>query len=469
MSPSTKTAAVREYHVAVDHLQVTGEQTELTTTYLGTVDQAHVDAVRAIADLPDTERWVREHPRLEGAFMVLRDDGDLDVYVPVDAPEFRVYAPDPSPKTRNEGGDLSDATLVATKSTGAGDGPRGAATGPAYISGAVRFGGQVIGGAMDHPESGPRVTWHSTESPSGKSYFYSVAAYLIRAGAEPQVIYDPESDLIGQFGPLNKSARALRNDGGRRTNREGRVNIQVEVLARASKPWTTGFDPGKKPNYGKLIAAGRAWGVPDVWPAGKPAGSAAAAKRPRSTWQSKAGHYSHSQVPGNDHWDPGAIDTGKVPGNASSAPEPKPGGGESASSTETYEVRPGDTLSRIARKHGTTVDHLADLNGLKDADVIRVGQKLKVPAKPAPAKPSYEPFPGTGFFHAGRRSPIITAMGRRLAAEGCSRYQDGPGPSWTNADRDSYRAWQHKLGYVGSDADGLPGETSWDKLHVPRV
>lgn len=88
---------------------------------------------------------------------------------------------------------------------------------------------------------------------------------------------------------------------------------------------------------------------------------------------------------------------------------------------------------------------------------------------PVPPKPSYEPFPGSAFFHLGQKSPIITAMGHRLVAEGCGRYEDGPGPEWTEADRRSYAAWQHKLGYRGKDADGIPGRTSWEKLKVPDV
>ncbi|MET8677348.1 peptidoglycan-binding protein [Streptomyces sp. NPDC004647] len=90
------------------------------------------------------------------------------------------------------------------------------------------------------------------------------------------------------------------------------------------------------------------------------------------------------------------------------------------------------------------------------------------PSHPDPPKPSYEKFPGVGFFQAGRRSPIITAMGKRLVAEGCGRYEEGPGPEWTDADRASYAAWQRKLGFSGQDADGAPGKVSWDKLRVPN-
>ncbi|MFH9425979.1 peptidoglycan-binding protein [Streptomyces sp. NPDC017529] len=315
---------------------------------------------------------------------------------------------------------------------------------------------------MDTPGNPPRAVWHTTESPAGGGYFSSIAAYLIRVGAEPQVIYDPVTDQLGQLGPLTQSGRALRNDGSRRTNREGKVNIQVEVLGRAASPWTAGFDPAKKPNFRKLIAAMRAHGIPDVWPAGKPAATASTARRDRATWQSKGGHYGHSHVPGNDHWDPGNIDTAKVPGGASSG-----GDSDSGSSTGTYTVQKGDTLSSIATKFKTTVATLVSLNGIKDPNKLSVGQKLKVPGS-TPA-PSYEPFPGAAFFHAGRNSPVITAMGRRLVAEGCGRYSQGPGPNWTNADKASYAAFQRKLGYSGSDADGIPGKSSWEKLRVPNV
>ncbi|WP_225825571.1 peptidoglycan-binding protein [Streptomyces naphthomycinicus] len=85
-------------------------------------------------------------------------------------------------------------------------------------------------------------------------------------------------------------------------------------------------------------------------------------------------------------------------------------------------------------------------------------------------KPKYEPFPGTSFFRAGRRSPIIAAMHKRLAAEGCNRYQSTTNLDvWGTGDERSYAAWQRKLGYSGRDADGMPGPTSWSKLKVPNV
>ncbi|MEV7278112.1 peptidoglycan-binding protein [Streptomyces sp. NPDC093111] len=84
-------------------------------------------------------------------------------------------------------------------------------------------------------------------------------------------------------------------------------------------------------------------------------------------------------------------------------------------------------------------------------------------------KPVYAPFPGVDYFRRHPRSPLITAMGKRLTAEGCGRYASGPGPQWTEADRKSYAAWQRKRGFGGADADGWPGKSTWDALRVPAA
>ncbi|MGZ2358860.1 peptidoglycan-binding protein [Streptomyces sp. 372A] len=107
----------------------------------------------------------------------------------------------------------------------------------------------------------------------------------------------------------------------------------------------------------------------------------------------------------------------------------------------------------------------------------RVAARLRGPASggspshPAggTSTPRYQAFPGASFFTSGTSSPVITAMGRRLVAEGCSSYAVGPGPRWTDADRRSYAAWQRRIGFRGGDADGVPGRTSWNALKVPHT
>lgn len=49
-----------------------------------------------------------------------------------------------------------------------------------------------------------------------------------------------------------------------------------------------------------------------------------------------------------------------------------------SSSSSTYTVRSGDTLSKIAQRHGTTVNRLCQLNGISANSKLRVGQKLRV-------------------------------------------------------------------------------------------
>lgn len=53
----------------------------------------------------------------------------------------------------------------------------------------------------------------------------------------------------------------------------------------------------------------------------------------------------------------------------------------------TYKVKAGDTLSKIAQQHKTTVTELVRLNKLKNKNVIYVGQVLIV-SEPSEAVPT---------------------------------------------------------------------------------
>lgn len=228
-------------------------------------------------------------------------------------------------------------------------------------------------------------------------------------GQAPHILWDPFTGAFVQFFPATSRSKAVFDgDGGTRTNRAGKVVIQIEslffphcrvngkVFARLVDTPCKGWD--------ELHAWISSWDVPDVWPMGRPT-SLSRNTCPADKWRTQGGWYAHSQVPENDHVDPG------------SWPE-----------------------------------------------------FVSQPTGQPPAAPRFEPFPGASFFQAGRKSPIVEVTHGRLVAEGCDRYTSStPLDVWGPGDVRSYTAWQQKLGFEGGAADGVPGRFSWDRLEVPDV
>jgi LysM repeat protein len=81
-------------------------------------------------------------------------------------------------------------------------------------------------------------------------------------------------------------------------------------------------------------------------------------------------------------------------------------------SSETYAVKSGDTLTKIAKAHGTTVKLIQSENNLTTTK-IKVGDKLKIPAKaetapPAPALAPVTP-PAPAVVPVGTPAPAGTS------------------------------------------------------------
>jgi hypothetical protein len=227
------------------------------------------------------------------------------------------------------------------------------------------------------------------------------------AGVAPHILWDPFEGHFTQFVPANSRSKSLVDKaGGTRTNRAGSVVIQVEALffpyCRVGKTVYPRLLDTPCKGWAELQAWVHSWGVPNAWPMGRPTDFSS--HRSESVWEKQGGWYGHSQVPENDHQDPGSW-----PAFVGTSPPPA-------------------------------------------------------------GKPTYEPFPGASFFRAGRRSPIIAAMHKRLVDVGCGRYlSDANANVWGSGDERSYAAWQRHLGYSGADANGIPGPTSWAKLRVPNT
>lgn len=64
-----------------------------------------------------------------------------------------------------------------------------------------------------------------------------------------------------------------------------------------------------------------------------------------------------------------------VPGTSSSA-----AASAGVRAATSYTVRTGDTLERIARRFGVSTSTLARANGLRSANLVRIGQRLSIPA-----------------------------------------------------------------------------------------
>ncbi|HSG15428.1 MAG TPA: LysM peptidoglycan-binding domain-containing protein [Anaerolineae bacterium] len=91
----------------------------------------------------------------------------------------------------------------------------------------------------------------------------------------------------------------------------------------------------------------------------------------------------------------------------------------------TYVVKPGDTLSSIAARYGTTVQELAALNGISNPNLIYAGQVLQIPGGSTggppptqpPVSPPTQPPSGPSGFALGGQTQTLGNAGRMKEAK----------------------------------------------------
>lgn len=256
------------------------------------------------------------------------------------------------------------------------------------------------------------ITWDKNATaakPADLVPFSHLVSYFTGSGkgVAPHILWNPFDGSFAQFLPANSRSFSVQDHtGGTRTNRAGKVVIQIEALFFPYCRWNNRVyakltdTPCK--NWDKLQGWVNSWGVRDTWPMGMPNGKS---QRNENIWETVGGWYGHSQVPENTHTDPitwpGFVDL------------------------TTSEMKP-------------------------------------------PAKKTVPLFPGRQYFKLGAYNLHVIEVDKNLVRLGFTRHNDGngyqPGPRYTTFTRDNVKDLQHHLGWSGSDADGFVGPQTWHYL-----
>ncbi|TDE88990.1 LysM peptidoglycan-binding domain-containing protein [Occultella glacieicola] len=115
-----------------------------------------------------------------------------------------------------------------------------------------------------------------------------------------------------------------------------------------------------------------------------------------------------------------------IPGSGSAAPAATPARSAPAAQPggSSYTVVTGDTVSRIAARHGTTVAAVVSANGLDSRALIRIGQTLTIPgasgggasstpSTPAAASTPAAPAPSGGSSYTVRTGDTVSSIAAR--------------------------------------------------------
>lgn len=267
------------------------------------------------------------------------------------------------------------------------------------------------------PKAVAHITWDrnaTAKAPVDLVSFSALRSYFTNSGASvaPHILWDPFGGEFAQFFPADSRSKSVVDlTGGTRTNRAGKVVLQIEALFFPycqvdGKTYPTLADTPCK-GWQALQDWVTSWGVPKTWPMGRPTDFSP--HRSESVWETEGGWYGHSQVPENTHVDPGSWPA-FVP-----VVDPKP---------------------------VTTVT-------VSLAHVVAAARK----------------DPSAAQGHTTHKAEVLIVE-KALKAEGLlpSQYVDG---SFGTKTVDAYARWQRSPaggGYVGNAADGIPGKASLKRL-----
>ncbi len=194
-----------------------------------------------------------------------------------------------------------------------------------WMPGVTRLGAGTHGWQLDGGT--PKAVWHSTEN-NPETTAAAIGEYLIGMGYEPHLCWNPWTGEIVQLIPANIGGSALVTG-----NNSGSAVIQIECIGKANNLANSGPHNGQlvRPltdspliGFGAILAWLDSFGISRNWPAGPPLASGYGPNPTRQVFggNSPAGHYSHSQIPGNDHGDPGLVNVANFGGTFTPGGDP---------------------------------------------------------------------------------------------------------------------------------------------------
>jgi hypothetical protein len=245
------------------------------------------------------------------------------------------------------------------------------------------------GGAMrQNNTTGYRFVWHTYEADPFKLSATQGANSLITAGNEVHFVLNPITGELVQLLPANVAGRGLKHTNPSvPTNGCGDICLQCEVIAFAAEPFTKDITSKGLASLHLLVNYARQLGVPNGWPAGSPPEFPRGSNvRSSSVWVSHGGHYGHSQIPQNDHGDPGAINIGTISGTTTqedgivasiydllTADCNQAAGGTHASiDVGAALIKAAETLDRVGHLEDSVATMAADIAAIKAA-VVPIG------------------------------------------------------------------------------------------------
>jgi hypothetical protein len=284
-----------------------------------------------------------------------------------------------------------------------------------WMPGAARHAVGNVGAMNGGPA---RAVWHITSNATDWTFKNELGWFTGGgAGVAPHLLWDPFTGELAQMFPADSRSLSLQNDGAVKTNRTGKYCIQIETVFTANetvggKKYATVRDTPCK-GLDQIMDWLRSLGIPDVWPGGAPTGFVRDTVS-AATWENEGGQYGHNQVRGNSHVDPGPMPNLAAFGAHAPVTPPKP---------------PAPPKPKVSLAH-----------------VVYAAR--------------HDPAAAQG--HTSYKAEVLNVE-RALAAEKllASQYVDG---SFGTRTVTAYKAWQKRLGYTGSAADGIPGNASLSKL-----